>query len=107
MSGRDALANGAMNVSSGRSMLRAGLPTMAEVFAAGGYDRPVRQVAPWRRLPLPAPGSRLPRGAVLPFLAHRRPADAWDNDYFDDVYEQNGVRRKFEGYCTDVFFAEA
>src|ERR1051325_5410422 len=37
MSGRDALANGAMNVSSGRAILRQGIPTMADVFAASGY----------------------------------------------------------------------
>src|SRR5512139_1872180 len=37
MSGRDALDNGAMNVSSGRTMLRRGIPTMADVFAGSGY----------------------------------------------------------------------
>src|SRR5687768_8277756 len=37
LTGRDALANGAMNVSSGRTLLRRGLPTMADVFAAAGY----------------------------------------------------------------------
>src|SRR5580765_8030021 len=37
MTGVDALRNGAMNVSSGRSMLRLELPTMPEVFAASGY----------------------------------------------------------------------
>jgi arylsulfatase len=33
MTGRDALDNGAMNVSSGRSMIRRGIATMADVFA--------------------------------------------------------------------------
>src|SRR5690554_2068640 len=37
ITGRDALDNGAMNVSSGRSMMRVGLPTLAEVFASSGY----------------------------------------------------------------------
>src|SRR5687767_9845408 len=37
LTGLDALANGAMNVSSGRTMLRRGLPTMAGLFAASGY----------------------------------------------------------------------
>ena len=37
MTGRDALANGAMNVSSGRTLLRRGIPTMADIFAASGY----------------------------------------------------------------------
>lgn len=33
--------------------------------------------------------------------------DYWGNDYFDDTYRVNGTYKKFHGYCTDVFFAEA
>lgn len=33
--------------------------------------------------------------------------DYWGNDYFDDTYWHNGETKKYEGYCTDVFFAEA
>ncbi|MFR9603297.1 MAG: arylsulfatase [Rikenellaceae bacterium] len=33
--------------------------------------------------------------------------DYWLNDYFDDTYYHNSVPQKYEGYCTDVFFAEA
>jgi arylsulfatase B len=33
--------------------------------------------------------------------------DYWNNAYFDDTYFHNGEPRQFEGYCTDVFFAEA
>ena len=33
--------------------------------------------------------------------------DYWGNDYFDDTYFDKGVPRKFEGYCTDVFFGLA
>jgi len=33
--------------------------------------------------------------------------DYWENDYFDDTYEVNGEYRKFEGYCTDVWFRES
>jgi arylsulfatase A-like enzyme len=33
--------------------------------------------------------------------------DYWGNDYFDDTYCANGQPRRFQGYCTDVFFAEA
>jgi arylsulfatase A-like enzyme len=33
--------------------------------------------------------------------------DWWGNDYFDDTYQANGEPRPFQGYCTDVFFAEA
>ena len=34
-------------------------------------------------------------------------ADYWGNDYYDDVYYHNGEPKKYEGYCTDVFFDEA
>ena len=37
MTGVDALRNGAMNVSSGRSLLRQGFPTMANIFAESGH----------------------------------------------------------------------
>jgi len=30
--------------------------------------------------------------------------DYWGNDYFDDTYFHNGKEKKFEGYCTDVWF---
>ena len=30
--------------------------------------------------------------------------DWWGNDYFDDVYLVNGEPKRFEGYCTDVWF---
>src|SRR5437016_9088942 len=37
MTGLDALHNGATSVCAGRSFIRRGIPTMAEIFAAGGY----------------------------------------------------------------------
>ena len=33
--------------------------------------------------------------------------DFWGNDYFDDVYQVDGKRVRFKGYCTDIFFDEA
>ena len=30
--------------------------------------------------------------------------DYWGNDYFDDTYFHNGKEKKFEGYCTDIWF---
>ncbi|MAG13273.1 MAG: N-acetylgalactosamine-4-sulfatase [Spirochaetales bacterium] len=33
--------------------------------------------------------------------------DGWGNDYWNDLYYVNGVEQRFEGYCTDVWFAEA
>lgn len=34
-------------------------------------------------------------------------SDYWGNSYFDDVYFVNNEPKKFEGYCTDVWFNEA
>ncbi|MGJ8723830.1 MAG: arylsulfatase [Roseibacillus sp.] len=33
--------------------------------------------------------------------------DHWDNAYFDDTYMHNSEPKKYEGYCTDVYFQEA
>ena len=42
MTGVDALRNGAMNVSSGRTLLRTEFPTMAEIFSKNGYNLRVK-----------------------------------------------------------------
>ncbi|MFN0100871.1 MAG: arylsulfatase [Bryobacteraceae bacterium] len=33
--------------------------------------------------------------------------DHFGNDYFDDTYLHNGKPEKYQGFCTDVFFANA
>lgn len=33
--------------------------------------------------------------------------DFWGNNYFDDIYFQNGKPVKYDGYCTDVWFDQA
>lgn len=108
LSGRSTLANGAMNVSSGRTMLRRALPTMADVFAAGGYR--TGQFGKWHLgdvYPYRPQDRGFQETLFFPSSHIGSAADFWNNDYFDDVYEQNGVRRPFKGYCTDVFFDEA
>jgi arylsulfatase A-like enzyme len=108
MSGRDALDNGAMNVSNGRAILRKTIPTMANFFAGGGYRTGL--FGKWHL------GDNYPyrpqdRGfqETLTFQSsHLSSAAAyWNNDYFDDFYLYNGQLRQYPGYCTDVFFAEA
>ncbi len=108
MTGCDTLRTAAMNVSSGRTLLRTDLPTMASVFSESGYrtgmfgkwhlgdaypyrpqDRGFQQVV-W------FPSSHI--GSV---------PDAWNNDYFNDRYRTNHGEQSFSGYCTDVFFDQA
>ena len=108
LSGRDALANGAMNVSNGRAILRKTIPTMANFFAGGGYrtglfgkwhlgdNYPYRPQDRGFQETLTFPASYLSSAPAY-----------WNNDYFDDTYLYNGQLRQYPGYCTDVFFAEA
>jgi arylsulfatase len=108
MSGVDCLRNGAINVSSGRTMLRRELPTMAGLFAAGGYR--CGQFGKWHlgdNYPY-RPHDRGFHEAVWYPSSHIGSApDFWTNHYFDDTYYHNGRREKFSGYTTDVFFGEA
>jgi arylsulfatase len=105
MTGMDALHNGASSVSAGRSMVRRGIPTMAEAFRAAGYR--TAQYGKWHL------------GDSYPHLPHYRGfqdavyhlgwgitsmADTWENDYFDGRFRHNAVLTRYPGYCTDVFF---
>lgn len=108
LTGRDALANGATCACSGRTFMRRDLPTMAELFAAGGYQTGL--FGKWHL------------GDNHPHRPHDRgfqeavyhlgwgitsTPDFWNNDYFDDTFHRNGRVEAFSGYCTDVFFAGA
>ena len=108
MSGRDCLANGAMNVSSGRTLLRQEIPTAANVFGANGYQ--CGHFGKWHlgdNYPY-RPQDRGFHEAIFYPSSHIGSApDHWNNHYFDDVYNHNGRPEKYQGYTTDVFFTEA
>ena len=108
LTGRDAMANGATFVCMGRSMMREGLPTMAEIFAANGYRTGL--FGKWH-LGDSYPYRPQDRG-FEETLMHgawgiTSIPDYWGNDYWDDTYRRNGVLEKQEGYCTDVWFDAA
>lgn len=108
MTGVDALRNGAMNVSSGRAILRREFPTMAEVFAASGYRTGL--FGKWHlgdNYPYRPQDRGFHDSIWFPSSHIGSVPDAWENDYFDDTYIHNGQPKKFSGYCTDVFFTEA
>ncbi len=108
MTGRYSTRVGVWHTVIGRSQLRADETTMAEVFAANGYA--TGMFGKWHL------------GDNYPFHPHHRgfqeafyhggggvgqQPDYWGNDYFDDTYFRNGKPEKCEGYCTDVWFANA
>ena len=108
MSGRDCLANGAMNVSSGRAFLHKELPTMADIFSASGYRCGI--FGKWHlgdNYPYRPQDRGFQETVWYPSSHIGSAPDYWDNDYFDDTYSHNGRRMKFTGYTTDVFFGEA
>jgi arylsulfatase A-like enzyme len=108
LTGRHCLVNGAMNVSSGRTLLRTEFPTLADLFAANGYR--CSQFGKWHlgdNYPY-RPQDRGFHEAIWYPSSHIGSApDYWNNHYFDDTYNHNGRREKFTGYTTDVFFDEA
>jgi len=108
LSGLDALRNRARHVCGGLAMLRSDVPTMADVFRAGGYRTGV--FGKWH---LGDQYPYLPQYRGFEETLHHKSwgitsaADYWGNDYFDDTYWHNGRLQKYEGYCTDVWFREA
>lgn len=108
MTGQYALRNGATCVCSGRTFMRQGLPTMADVFAASGYRTGI--FGKWHL------GDNYPHrpkdrgfGRAVYHLGWgiTSTPDYWNNDYFDDYFRDDGVLKQFPGYCTDVWFDEA
>ena len=107
LTGMDAARNGAINVSSGRALLRPEIPTMANIFAEAGYSTGV--FGKWHlgdNYPFRPEDRGFHETVWFPSSHIGSVPDFWGNDYFDDTYIRNGRREAFEGYCTDVFFDE-
>ncbi|MEM8913297.1 MAG: sulfatase-like hydrolase/transferase [Planctomycetota bacterium] len=111
MTGIDAMRNGCTAVCQGRSMIGSGLPTMANYFADSGYS--TGHFGKWH---LGDSYPHRPQDRGFQETLHHRAwgitslADHWgnrDNPYFDPILEHNGIDKKYDGYCTDIFFGEA
>ncbi|MEX2592949.1 MAG: arylsulfatase [Anditalea sp.] len=108
MTGHYSNRTGVWHTIGGRSLLKEGEVTMADVFAANGYATGI--FGKWHL------GDNYPfrpqdRG-FQEVLVHGgggigQGPDYWDNNYFDDTYFHNGEPEKFTGYCTDVWFDNA
>lgn len=106
MTGRYHNSTGVWHTLGGRSLLRRTEVTLADVFKANGYKTGL--FGKWHL------------GDNYPYRPYDRgfeeavfhggggvgqTPDYWGNDYFDDTYFDKGKPRKFEGYCTDVWFS--
>ena len=108
LTGLDAARNGAINVSSGRALLRPELPTMGDLYAQAGYATGI--FGKWHlgaNYPFRPEDRGFQKTVWFPSSHIGSVPDFWGNDYFDDTYISDGQHKTFEGYCTDVFFEEA
>lgn len=108
MTGVDALRNGAMNVSSGRTLLRREFATLPDLLRAGGYGTGL--FGKWHlgdNHPYRPHDRGFDHAVWFPSSHLGSVPDAWGNHYQDDVYRVNGDRRRMPGYTTDVLFSEA
>ncbi len=92
----------------GRSLLKEGMTTIADVFSQNGYETGI--FGKWH-LGENYPFRPIDRG-FKESIVHGgggvgQNPDFWGNDYFDDTYKHNGKFEKYEGYCNTVWFSEA
>ena len=107
MTGQDAVRNGATSVTGGRSFIRPGIPTMAEIFAGAGYRTGI--FGKWH-LGDSYPHRPNDRGFQEAVTHHGwgfTSAPEFANTMSDGRYFHNEVERKFTGYCTDFWFDQA
>lgn len=108
LTGVDAARNGAINVSSGRALLRPELPTMGDLYSAAGYATGL--FGKWHlgaNFPFRPEDRGFQETVWFPSSHIGSVPDYWGNDYFDDTYIHNGQPQAYQGYCADVFFNEA
>jgi len=88
LTGIDAARNGAVNVSSGRSLLRAELPTLADLFRAANYR--TGMFGKWHlgdNYPYRPQDRGFEESVWFPSSHISSLPDYWENDYFD-VFSQ-------------------
>ena len=107
LTGRDALHNLACAVTSGRTMIRRDIPTMADLFRKGGYSTGL--FGKWH-LGHAYPDRPMDRGfdKCVWFKGWALQSEIeFDNDYDSPAYLDGTEPRKASVYCTDLWFQEA
>ena len=93
---------------SDENLMAPNVPTIAEVMSKNGYATGI--FGKWHlgdNYPFRPIDRGFQEAVVHSDGAVTTVPDHWGNSYFDDVYKHNGVKKKYEGYCTDVWFREA
>jgi arylsulfatase A-like enzyme len=108
LTGIDALRNGSRWVGTEAVHLRTDLPVMPEIYKKAGYATGI--FGKWHtgdNYPLRPQDRGFEEVVSFPQQEVGTVNDYWENDYFDDVYEHNGTRKQYKGFCTDVWFEQA
>jgi arylsulfatase A-like enzyme len=108
MTGRYANRVGVWHTIGGWSILREKEVTLANLFVNKGYETAL--FGKWHlgdSYPSRPQDKGFKHVLTFPGGGVGQTPDFWGNDYFDDVYLENGLRKKVNGYCTDVWFDEA
>ena len=99
---------GVWHTIAGRSMLRKGEVTMADMLKRNGYRTGI--FGKWHlgdNYPLRPQDRGFQEVLIHGGGGVGQTPDYWNNDYFDDTYLHNGQPKPHKGYCTDVWFDEA
>ena len=108
LTGLAALRNGATSVTAGRTFLRPGIATLAEVFSKAGYRTGI--FGKWHL------GDFYPHRPVDKGFGESVYHLGWgqlnstpefDWPLIDGRYFHNGVEKRYEGHCTDFWFDSA
>ncbi|MDC7234948.1 MAG: arylsulfatase [Spirochaetales bacterium] len=108
MTGHHANSTGVWHTIGGRSLLRRNEWSLASAFREAGYDTSL--FGKWHlgdNYPYRPQDRGFNKVVMHGGGGISQVSDWWGNDYFDDTYLEDGIPRKFEGYCTDVWFGEA
>jgi len=108
LTGCYSLEAGVWHTIGGRSLLKEGMTTIADLFKDNGYETAI--FGKWH-LGENYPFRPMDRG-FKESLVHRGGGSTGNsnpigNDYFDDIYVHNGEYEYYEGYCNTVWFNEA
>jgi arylsulfatase A-like enzyme len=109
LTGRYNYRTGVVDTYRGRSMMRPDEVTLAEMLSAAGYRTGI--FGKWH-LGDNAPMRSIDQGFQVS-LVHRgggigQPSDPPEGtSYFDPILQENGVERRFHGYCSDIFTSAA
>ncbi|SEE97457.1 arylsulfatase [Ruania alba] len=104
LTGLDALRHGAVNVSSGRAMLRTDLPLLPEVLTESGYRTAL--FGKWHlgdTYPYRPQDRGFEHVEWFPSSHIGSAPDHWEADYFDPWLKTTDGEIRTRGYCTDVF----